>query len=111
MAATKHSRAWTYDEGIDLQMGIKRSIARAEGIVRVLGHIGANRIHVAALHDSVNSQRSPVSLSLTKGERRDFTLCCIKSIERFVRFAVRDKGDDLQGLICIYRDVILASRR
>ncbi len=65
-------------------------------------------MHVPALHDSVDGQWAPVSLPLTKGERRDFTLCSIDSIERFVWLAVGDKGDDLQGLICIYRDVILA---
>ena len=57
-----------YDEGIDLHTVLRESSIKIKGNVRVLGHVGADCIHVPILHQGVNGQRAPVRHSFTKSE-------------------------------------------
>jgi phenylpropionate dioxygenase-like ring-hydroxylating dioxygenase large terminal subunit len=57
-----------YDEGIDLHMALRDNNVEIEGNVRVLGHVGADCIHVPILHQGVNGQRAPVRHSFAERE-------------------------------------------
>ena len=70
-----------YDEGINLYTAIREEIVEAVDNIRVLGHIGADCIHVPTLHHGVNGQGTPVSHSLAERERGNLTLGRVDSIE------------------------------
>ena len=71
-----------YDEGIDLNMTISENRAETVGNVRILRHVGADRIHIPALHHGIDGQRAPVGLSLAECERSNLAVGRVDSIER-----------------------------
>ena len=65
LAWTKHSRAWIYDDGIELDWTV--SVSRCMKLtydLRVLRHVWTYRVNITASHESVYAERSPVRMSL-----------------------------------------------
>jgi len=75
-AVVKVSRAWMYEEGIEL-LGVsieqtgKREVG---GGSRVSGHVGTYAVYISGSHYRVDGERTPVGLATSKCERSNFAL-------------------------------------
>lgn len=95
LVETKHCKACTYDEGIELSHFVQYCDHDLKArYARILRHVRADGVYVSTLHDSIDSERPPISFALSKRKGGDLSFRVVFRTERFSR-PLGNKGKNL----------------